>query len=230
MATFFGFVGSEHEMREFTSPMKWLNPVISMKLKGQLFLPVLVLIFLPKSPLIARAAGTGVESSSRVPLQPFMDEVQRLQTALNFLGQPLAKQDQERIKSPFASQNTEAAVSQTEAMLDKYVLAVVTISAESRVDVKRGSASPDLVQDGTRLFLVKVVNQAGVTAPLAVESPNAARFISRQQAVRNRRTTSDFGRRSRAVGRYIPIQSAANAGRAPFGSSLGIPDTCYFQP
>ncbi len=144
-----------------------------MKLKGQFFLLVLVLIFLPNGVRIARAAGTGAESSSRVALQPFMDEVQGLQTALNFLGQPLAKQDQERIKSLFASQNPEAAVSQTEAILDKYVLAVVTISAESRVDVKRGSALPDLVQDGTRLFLVKVVNQAGVTAPLAVESPNS---------------------------------------------------------
>ena len=147
--------------------------LISMKFRVPLLLPMFALIFLQMNPLMARAAGAGVESSQNVPLQPFMEEVQRLQTALGFLGQPLAKLDQERINSAFSSRNAAVAVSQTEAVLDKYALATVTISGESRVDVKRGSAFPDLVQDGTRLFLVKIINQAGVTAPLAVESPNA---------------------------------------------------------
>ena len=143
-----------------------------MKCRGQLVLLVFAIIFLLISPRLARAADAGVGSSPSVALQPFMNEVQRLQAALNFLGQPLTKQDQEQIKSAFASGNTTTAISKTEAVLDKYALAVVTISAESRVDVKRGNATPELVQDGTRLFLVKIVNQAGVTAPLAVESPN----------------------------------------------------------
>ena len=36
-----------------------------------------------------------------------------------------------------------------------------------------GPAAPELVEGGTRVFLVKVLNEAGVTAPLRVESPNS---------------------------------------------------------
>ncbi|MGH9454663.1 MAG: CehA/McbA family metallohydrolase, partial [Terriglobia bacterium] len=67
----------------------------------------------------------------------------------------------------------KTAVARAEAILDKYALVEVTVNPESRVDVKRGRAPAELIQDGTRLFLVKIVNQAGVTAPLNVESPNS---------------------------------------------------------
>lgn len=120
---------------------------------------------------------TGVASSSdvRVPLQPFADEVRELERDLDFYGQPLSLQDEVGINAAFGSADPRIAVSQAEAILDKYVLAEVTIDPESRVDAKRGPAHADLIQDGTRLFLVKVVNRAGVTAPLAVESPNSGR-------------------------------------------------------
>jgi hypothetical protein len=108
-----------------------------------------------------------------VPLQPFADQVRQLETTLSFLGQPLAPKDQEAINAAFAKPDPQAAVEQAAAVLDNYTLAVVTINAESRVGVQRGGAPANLVQDGTRLFLVKVINLAGVTAPLAVESPNS---------------------------------------------------------
>ena len=57
-------------------------------------------------------------------------------------------------------------------MLDPHVLAMVRINPESRVKVEQGPAKPDLVEGGTRLFLVKVINEGNVTAPLRVESPN----------------------------------------------------------
>jgi hypothetical protein len=81
--------------------------------------------------------------------------------------------DQDQLKSAFSSRSTQDAFSHAQSILDKYVLAVVTISPESRVDVKRGSALPYLVQDGTRVFLIKVVNRGGVTSPLAVQSANS---------------------------------------------------------
>ena len=169
------------------------------KFKMPLLLPILAFIFLLMSPLTARASGAGAESSQNVPLQPFVEEVQRLQTALNFLGQPLTNQDQEQIKSAFAGRNAGAAVSQTEAVLDKYALAIVTISGESRVDVKRGSALPNLVQDGTRLFLVKIINQAGVTAPLVVESPNTGAVYvpatGSEEPIAHRLTSADVRER-----------------------------------
>jgi len=39
--------------------------------------------------------------------------------------------------------------------------------------VQGGFAKPELVEGGTRIFLVKVINKAGVTAPLTAESPNS---------------------------------------------------------
>ena len=54
-----------------------------------------------------------------------------------------------------------------------HVLARVEINPEARVKVLPGEARPDLAQAGTRVFLVKVVNQAGLTAPLRISSPQS---------------------------------------------------------
>jgi len=108
-----------------------------------------------------------------VPLQPFAQQVRQLETVLDFLGQPLSTQDQDSISAAFSNPNPQAAVSQVEAVLDRAVLAAVTINPESRVGVQRGAAPADLIQDGTRVFLVKVINQAGVTSRLVVDSPNS---------------------------------------------------------
>ncbi|HYO64202.1 MAG TPA: CehA/McbA family metallohydrolase, partial [Pyrinomonadaceae bacterium] len=55
----------------------------------------------------------------------------------------------------------------------------VEISPESRVRVTRGRAEATLVEAGWRSFLVKVVNQAGVTAQLRAESPQALPVYAR---------------------------------------------------
>ena len=76
-----------------------------------------------------------------------------------------------------------AAVAALQRVLDRRVLVTVHISPESRVRVEQGAAPPELVQGGTRLFLVKVLNDAGVTAPLAVASPNIGRvFVAPSQS------------------------------------------------
>ena len=66
-----------------------------------------------------------------------------------------------------------AAVARLQELLDPLVLAAIEINPESRVKVLPGEAEPKLVEQGVRLFLVKVENQAGVRAPLVVESPNS---------------------------------------------------------
>lgn len=120
-----------------------------------------------------RRADAKPHAQGTVALQPFADQVRELERDLDFFGQPIAHNDKEGINTAFADADPERAVAQAEAILDKYVLVEVTINPESRVDVKRGQAPADLIQDGTRLFLVKVVNEAGVTAPLDVTSPNS---------------------------------------------------------
>ncbi len=58
--------------------------------------------------------------------------------------------------------------------LDPYCLIGVEINPESRVKATPGPAAPVLMQQGWRAFLVKVQNDAGVTAALKATSPNAA--------------------------------------------------------
>jgi len=107
-----------------------------------------------------------------VPLQPLAQQVRRLATALSYLGQPLADADHQAIDQAIAASDEEDAVRRLQTTLDKHVLAFVDISAEGRVKVERGPAAPELIEGGTRAFLVKVLNQANVTTPLRVESPN----------------------------------------------------------
>ena len=59
-------------------------------------------------------------------------------------------------------------------MLDPLCLLGVGINPEGRVRVDPGPAAPELVRNGWRAFLIKVRNEAGVTAELRATSPNAA--------------------------------------------------------
>ena len=112
-----------------------------------------------------------------VPLQPLAQQVRRLQDALSFLGQPLPQATQRKINDAIDSRDEAVAVQAIEDALDPFVLATVDINGESRVKVERGQAEPELVQGGSRMFLVKVLNRAKVTSPLAVTSPNTGRVF-----------------------------------------------------
>jgi hypothetical protein len=116
-------------------------------------------------------------SAEPVPLQPLAQQVRRLETALAYLGQPLPPADRTAFDQAIATPNQEAGVSRLQEVLDRHVLAIVHINPESRVKVEQGTANPELVEGGTRLFLVKVINEAGVTAPLTVQSPNSGRVF-----------------------------------------------------
>jgi hypothetical protein len=92
---------------------------------------------------------------------------------MNYLGQPFPAADHNSINQAIANTDEGAAVAGLEKILDRYALAIIDINAESRVKVEPGPARPELVEGGTRLFLVKVTNRAAVTAPLRVYSPNS---------------------------------------------------------
>ncbi|HEY8668963.1 MAG TPA: CehA/McbA family metallohydrolase, partial [Tepidisphaeraceae bacterium] len=108
-----------------------------------------------------------------VPLQPLAQQVRQLEQTLDYLGQPLGRNELDRINSAIANADEAAAVGQLEAVLEPHVLVTVDINAESRVKVQQGAARPELVEAGTRLFLVKILNGGHVTAALNVESPNS---------------------------------------------------------
>ena len=122
---------------------------------------------------VIACAQTSEPSLSPVPLQPLAQQVRQIETALAYLGQPLSAEELSRIDEAVADPSESKAVERLQSVLDAHVLAVVQINAESRVKVEAGSAKPELIEAGTRLFLVKVINDAGVTAQLKVESPNS---------------------------------------------------------
>ena len=99
-----------------------------------------------------------------VQLQPLAQQAHQIENALAYLGQPLAGDEISGIDGAMALSGETEAVERLQSILDAHVLAIVQINAESRVKVEIGPAKPELVEAGTRLFLVKVFNDAGVTA------------------------------------------------------------------
>ena len=124
--------------------------------------------------VVQTLTGMLLFGQTRVSLQPLAQQVRQVETALAYLGQPLAESDHQAIDQAIAGADDEAAaVAHLQQILDKYTLAIIDINAESRVKVQLGAAKPELVEAGTRIFLVKILNKAGVTAQLVAESPNA---------------------------------------------------------
>ncbi len=113
--------------------------------------------------------------ASAVPLQPFAVLVKRVESTLEYLGQPLPPDASAALAKALGGADEAAAVEAATAVLDRFALVHVAINPESRVKVTAGTARPLLVQAGTRLFLVKVVNEAGITAALRVSSPQSGR-------------------------------------------------------
>ncbi|MBD0374832.1 MAG: hypothetical protein ICV51_04300, partial [Flavisolibacter sp.] len=105
--------------------------------------------------------------------QPLLAQAIRLNDALSYLGSSLSQQDTKRLRALQDSPFTKETSRRIQAILDPYCLAQVDINPEARVKVFRGPAAPILTEGGWTSFLVKVHNQAGVTAKLEVESENA---------------------------------------------------------
>ena len=97
--------------------------------------------------------------------QPLKAHVARIAQALHLLGSPLSADQQAALTAAAAEANAVRAVTSIQKILDPLCLVGVNINPESRVKVEIGPASPQLVQQGWRVFLVKVHNEAGVTAP-----------------------------------------------------------------
>src|SRR5262249_19203476 len=104
-----------------------------------------------------------------VDLQPLAAQAKRVADALTFLGAPLPDADHLALIKA-----TDVVAIQD--VLDKHCLAGVTIGAEKppRIETVLGPATPELAEQGWRVFLVKVINPGGMQAiQLRADSPNA---------------------------------------------------------
>ena len=87
---------------------------------------------------------------------------------------PEPRREDGRLDKAVDSTGGAAAIREIQEILDPHCLVGIEINAESRVKSTQGPALPRLVQSGWSVFLVKVHNQAGVTAELVAKCPNAA--------------------------------------------------------
>ncbi len=189
--------------------------------KQTLLLPLLVLLIYTT----VSAQHSGGQPAGSVPIiagvepQPLLAQAIRLKEALSFLGSSLSKEDEKRLQQLQQHAYTPQTVAAIQHILDPYCLAMVEINPEARVKVTRGAAGARLMQNGWTSFLVKVHNQAGVTAPLKAESPNAAPELHvstfQHRAMEKNRLTP-----GQMANRFLEIQMYQNRPLTPNLSGL----------
>ncbi|MFN0172776.1 MAG: CehA/McbA family metallohydrolase [Bryobacteraceae bacterium] len=123
-----------------------------------------------------------------VEYQPLAAQVARVLQALELIGEPLEAGDAAAVKKILdAGSGGAQQVLKIQEILDRHCLVGVNINPESRVKVQQGQAKAELMEQGWRSFLVKVHNEAGVTAVLAADSPNAGQLANSPGGLVNRR-------------------------------------------
>ncbi len=122
----------------------------------------------------ASAVAEPLPKVSDVEFQPLSAQVRRVVESLDMLGQPLPSETKAALEKAYATTPPGAAVRAIQKAIDPFCLIGVEINPESRVKGSQGESKAILAQHGWRVFLVKVHNEAGVTAELVASSPNAA--------------------------------------------------------
>jgi hypothetical protein len=118
-------------------------------------------------------AETQVEVHT-VPGQPLGANIERLLTALEYLGAPLP----EGLAADLAAAARERDSRRLQELLDPHVLLVVSLNPEVRVKVARGPAEATLQQGGFTPQIVKVINDSTVTRELRILSPQSGPVYS----------------------------------------------------
>ena len=137
----------------------------------KLFFIILVLLKLLNLTQITLAQSLPIVKN--LDIQPFKAQINRLIQAKDFLGEPFTEATKSKIELAFKQKNEAKANIQVQQIIDLQCLIDIQINPESRVKVEEGPANPVLIENGWRNYLVKIRNEAGVTAPLRVISPNA---------------------------------------------------------
>jgi hypothetical protein len=125
--------------------------------------------------LAAAAMAQELNRQAGAEVQPLAAQASRVVETLDYLGAPLTAAEKKAVLDAARAMAPKGAET-IQRVLDRYCLFDISINPESRVKVAPGPAKPELVEGGWRTFLVKVTNEAGVTAKLNVESPNAGQL------------------------------------------------------
>ena len=101
-------------------------------------------------------ASEGVDIAS----QPYFAGIRRALEGLAKSGAPVAEGDAQAL-AILARRNDRAAVDAAEKILDRYTLANLEIASNGILQLEPGGASPVLVEQGWRSFLIRIHNQPG---------------------------------------------------------------------
>jgi hypothetical protein len=149
--------------------------------------------------------------------QPFLAALRQLIEATDLLGVSFSDEERAVFRESFAAQDA-AAVERAMAVLDRRVLFVVTINPEQRVKVAQGEAKAELEEGGWRHFLVKVINEAGATAPLQVSSPESGKVFGGG----NERRGAQSANETPPAARWMDVQFWDKSPMRPALSGLGV--------
>ncbi len=99
--------------------------------------------------------------------QPYFAGVNRALEALAKLGSPVPAEDAQQL-DVLSRQNDRAAVDVAEKILGHYTLVNLSINSDGSVQLAPGRAPTTLIEQGWRMFLVRVSNPAGRMADMSI--------------------------------------------------------------
>lgn len=123
----------------------------------------------------SEVVGGELPRVQRVESQPLLAQMGRLRTAMRTIGTPLPKEIEdglEQLRGQAVPDDARTAA-EVQNLLDPLCLTAVEIPLEGRLKVVPRPGRHELIEQGWRSYLVKVVNRPGRVGRLRVDSPNA---------------------------------------------------------
>ncbi|MEW4486644.1 CehA/McbA family metallohydrolase [Thalassoglobus sp. JC818] len=143
-----------------------------MKLPSPFFKLIVLAIGL-SSPLSAADGDAKLPFVAEVESQPLLASIARLIEAMEYIGSPLPQSTIDELNRLSEIEDQEVVTQKVQQLLDPLCLAGVALQESGPPTVTAGKAPRELLEQGWRTFLVKVVNEPGHRTRLLIESPNA---------------------------------------------------------
>lgn len=136
---------------------------------------VLAMVVLVTAARICQAQQNELPSGPEldIPLQPFLAQIHRVTEAMEVVGTPLPSETVEALQRSKDLEDDAEVVSEIQRLLDPLCLACVDVQESGPPVVIAGNSKRELMEQGWRTFLVKVINRPGRNGRLLIESPNA---------------------------------------------------------
>lgn len=137
-------------------------------------LTVLLIVLTCRPLATAQRTSTAIfPMVTNVERQPLQSHIQRLQEAFTFLGEPLPVQARHLLSNAAGEQDSKRYAEQIQRALDPLCIATIHIPVGKPFRVIPAVKQPELLEQGWRVALIKVVNESQTVSPLWLKSPNA---------------------------------------------------------